>query len=133
MDLVGFTDVNLTLANHSTAFTRCRHILKTVKNVMVAEFELVITRCRDNFKTVRDLIVRNSFQDFDAVERYLYPKCQSVLFQKRRKLFYFQNIQVFTKCRFQNVPVRVQFSISTVFKICRQKMCRFRVNGEANP
>ena len=30
---------------------------------------------------------------------------------------------------FQNVPVRVLFSKSTVVKICRQKMCRFRVNG----
>ena len=27
------------------------------------------------------------------------------------------------------MPVTVPFSESTVFKICRQKMCRFRVNG----
>ena len=27
------------------------------------------------------------------------------------------------------MPVRVPFSKSTVFKLCRQKMCRFRVNG----
>ena len=27
------------------------------------------------------------------------------------------------------MPVRVQFSKSTVFKMCRQKMCRFRVNA----
>ena len=27
------------------------------------------------------------------------------------------------------MSVRVPFSKSTVFKICRQKMCRFRVNG----
>ena len=27
------------------------------------------------------------------------------------------------------MPVRAQFSKSTVFKMCRQKMCRFRVNG----
>ena len=27
------------------------------------------------------------------------------------------------------MPVRVPFSKSTVFEICRQKMCRFRVNG----
>ena len=26
------------------------------------------------------------------------------------------------------MPIRVPFSKSTVFKICRQKMCRFRVN-----
>ena len=30
---------------------------------------------------------------------------------------------------FPKVPVRVPFSKSTVFKICRQKMCRFRENG----
>ena len=110
-------------------FTRCRHILKTVKTVTVAEFELAFTRCRNNFTTVRDLTVRNSLQDFDAIERYLHSKRQSVLLQKRGTLFYFQNFQVFTRCRFQNVPVRVQFSKSTVFKMCRQKMCRFRVNA----
>ena len=27
------------------------------------------------------------------------------------------------------MPVRVPFSKSTVFEICRQKMCRFRVKG----
>ena len=27
------------------------------------------------------------------------------------------------------MPVTVPFSKSTVFKICRQKMCHFRVNG----
>ena len=27
------------------------------------------------------------------------------------------------------MPVTVPFSKSTVFEICRQKMCRFRVNG----
>ena len=27
------------------------------------------------------------------------------------------------------MPVRALFSKSTIFKICRQKMCRFRVNG----
>ena len=93
-----------------------------------AKFELAFTRCRNNLKTVRDLIVRNSLQDFDAIERYLHPKCQSVFFQKTSKIVLFLNFQVFTRCRFQNVPIRVPFSRSTVFKICRQKMCRFRVN-----
>ena len=49
-----------------TAFTRCRHILKTVKNVTVAEFELVFTRFLNNLETVGNLTVRNSLQDFDA-------------------------------------------------------------------
>ena len=35
-----------------TAFTRCRYILKTVKNVTAAKFELAFTRYRNNLKTV---------------------------------------------------------------------------------
>ena len=112
-----------------TALTRCRHILKTVKNVTVTEFELALTRCRNNLKTVRNLTVRNSLQDFDAIEAYLHPKSRSVSFQKCLKMFCFHHCQVFTRCRFQNVSVRVPFSKSTIFKICRQKMRRFRVNG----
>ena len=71
---------------------------------------------------------KKSLQDFDAKEMYLNPKNCSVSFQKRLKMFYFHHFEVFTRCRFQNVPIRVPFSKSTVFKICRQKMCRFRVN-----
>ena len=59
----------------------------------VAEFELAFKRCRNNLKTGRNLTVRNSLQDFDAIERYVHPKCRSVLFQKRRKLFYFHYFQ----------------------------------------
>ena len=36
---------------------------------------------------------------------------------------------MFKRCCFKFMPVTVPFSKSTVFKICRQKMCRFRVNG----
>ena len=60
---------------------------------------------------------------------YLHPKIQAVSFQKRRKMFCFHNFQVLTRYRFQNVPVRVPFSKSTVFINYRQKMCRFRVHG----
>ena len=65
----------------------------------------------------------------DAKEMYLHPKNRWVSFQKRRKMFCFHHFRVFTQSRFQNVPLRAPFSKSTVFKICRQKMCRFRVNG----
>ena len=115
------------------AFTRCRHILKTVKNVTVAKFELAFTRCRNNLKTVRNLTVRSSFQDFDAIERYLHLKCRSVLFQKLRKLFYFHHFQVFTRCRFQNVPDRVQFSKSTIFQNVPAKNVPFSCEREAYP
>ena len=49
-----------------TAFTRCRHILKTMKNVTVAKFEPAFTRCRNNLKTFGNLPVKSSLQDFDA-------------------------------------------------------------------
>ena len=114
--------------NTKTAFTRCRHILKTMKNLTVAKFELAFTQCQNNLKMVGNLPVKRSLQDFDAKEVCLNPKNRSVSFQKRLKMFYFHHFKVFTRCRFQNVPVRVPFSKSTVFKICRQKMCRFRVN-----
>ena len=99
-------------------------MLKTMKNVKVAKFELAFTRCRNNLKTVGNLPVESSLQDFDAKEVYLNHNNRSVSFKKRRKIFCFHHLQVFSEYRFQNVP----FSKSTVFKICRQKMCRFRVN-----
>ena len=61
-----------------TAFTRCRHILKTVKNVTVAKFELAFTRCRNNLKTGGNSTVKNSLQEFDVKEMYLHPKNRSV-------------------------------------------------------
>ena len=99
-----------------------------MKNVTVAKFELAFTRCRNNLKTVGNLPVKSSLQDFDAKEVCLNPKSRSVSFKKRLKMFYFHHFKVFTRCRFQNVPIRVPFSKPTVLKICRQKMCRFRVN-----
>ena len=81
------------------------------------------------FENGRELDGKSSSQGFDAKEVYLHPKNRSVSFQKKLKMFTCRHFQVFTRCSFQNVPVRVPFSKSTVFKICRQKMCRFRVNG----
>ena len=116
-----------------TAFTRCQHILKTMKNVTVAKFELAFTRCRNNLKTVRNLSVKSSLQDFDANSVNLNPKNCSVSFQKRLKMFYFHHFKVFTRCRFQNVLIRVPFSKSAVFKICRQKNVPFSCKQEAYP
>ena len=79
-----------------TAFTQCRHILKTVRNVTVAKFELAVTRCRNNLKTVGNLTVKNSLQDSDVKEMYLHPKNRSVSFQKRLKMFCFHHFQVST-------------------------------------
>ena len=46
------------LSYSKTVFTRCRHILKTIKNVTIAEFELAFTRCRNNLKTVGNMTVK---------------------------------------------------------------------------
>ena len=83
----------------------------------------------EQFENGKKLDGENSLQNFDVKEVYLHPKNRSVSFQKRLKCSIFHHFQVFARCRFQNVPVRVPYSKSTVFKICRQKMCRFLVNG----
>ena len=98
-----------------------------MNNVTVAKFELVFTRYRKHLKTEGNLTVKNSLQD--AKEMHLHSKNRPVSFQKRGKMFCLHHFRVFTRCCFKNVPVRVPFSRSTVFKICRRKMCRFRVNG----
>ena len=73
------------------------------------------------FENGRKIDSKNSFLDFDAKEKYLHPKNRPVSIQKRRKM-------LCLRCCFKFIPVRVPFSKSTVFKICRQKMCRFRAN-----
>ena len=97
--------------------------------MMVAKFELAFTRCRNNLRMIANLTVKNSVQDFDAKEMCLHSKNRSVAFQKHRKMFCCHHFRMFTRCCFQNVPVIVPFSKPTVFKTCRQKMCRFHVNG----
>ena len=49
-----------------TAFTRCRHILKTVKNVAVAKFEPAFTRMPEQFENVRNFDNKKTLHDFDA-------------------------------------------------------------------
>ena len=63
----------------------------------------------EQFENGRKLDGKNSSQGFDAKEAYLHPKNRSVSFQKRLKMLFFRHIQVFTRCSFQNVPVRVPF------------------------
>ena len=82
-----------------------------------------------HFENGRKFDSKNSLQDFDAKEKYLHPKNRPVSIQKRRKMFCLHHYRVFTRCCLKSRPVRVPFSNSTVFEICRQKMCRFRVNG----
>ena len=73
------------------------------------------------FENGRKIDSKNPFLDFDAEEKYLHTKNRPVSIQKRCKM-------ICLRCCFKFIPVRVPFSKSTVFEICRQKMCRFRVN-----
>ena len=81
----------------------------------------------EQFENGRKLDGKNSLQGFDAKGVCLHPKNRSVSFQKQLKNSSF----VIFKCLHDAVSklVRAPFSKSIVFKICRQKMCRFRVNG----
>ena len=116
-----------------TTFTRCRHILKTVKNVTVAKFEYAMS---EQFENGRNLTVKYSLQDFDAKKMYLHSKNRAVSFQRPRKMFCFHVFIIF-ECSHDAVSRMCQlefhFSKSTVFEIYRRKMCRFRVNVRPNP
>ena len=115
-----------------TAFTRCRHILKNGEKCDGCKIWASVHTIPEQFENGRNLDGKNSLQHFDAKKAYLRPKSRSVSFLKCLKclkMFHSRHFQVFTRCCFQNLSVRVLFSKSTVFKICRQKMCRFRVNG----
>ena len=85
----------------------------------VAKSQATFKRCRNNLRILRNLTADNSLQYFDTKEMHLHPKNQSVLFRKRQKMFCFNHFRVYTQCRFQDVPVGVPFSKSTVFKIYR--------------
>lgn len=72
---------------------------------------------------------RNSLQspqECTVKQIHLHIKNRSDLFWKRRRMFHVHHCQMLTQCRFQNVPVRIPFSKSTILKIC---MCRFRWAG----
>ena len=98
----------------------------------VAKFELAFTRYRNNLKTVVNLDGKKSLQDFDAKEVYLHRKNRSVWLQKHLKMFLFHHIQVFTRWRFQNLPIRVPFSKSTVSKSACKNVS-FSCEREAYP
>ena len=87
----------------ATTFTRCRHILEMVKNVMVATFLQPFTLCRYNGKQKGDLAVTNSLHDFDGEEIYL--KKQSVSFVNGGPTRHINH-------RFQNVPASFEDSLN---------------------
>ena len=84
---------------------------------MPAQFEN--GRKFDDKYSLQDLMPKNSTYTLriDLSRSKSVEKCSVFIF-----------VECFKRRRFQNVPIRVPFSKSTVFKICQQKMCRFRVN-----
>ena len=67
-----------------------------------------------NFENGRKLDGKNSLQDFDAKEVYLYPKNRPASFQKRLKMFYFSSFSgVYT------MPFPKYAGLSSSFKIYR--------------
>ena len=87
-----------------TAFTRCRHVLKTMKNVTVAKIELAFTRCRNNLKTVGNMTVK-------ILCKTLVPKkCIYIL---RTDHSHSKSVE---KC---SVYIIFEYSHDAVSKICR--------------
>ena len=91
------------------------------ENVTAAKFELAFTRCRHNLKTVGKLTVKSRSWTL-MLQKSIYTLR---IDQSRSKSV---EKMICLRCCFKFIPVRVPFSKSTVFEICRQKMCRFRVN-----
>ena len=116
-------------------FTRCRNILKTVKNVTVAKFELAFTRCRKNLKTVRKLTVKTRCKTLTARKctytlRTNHPCSKSVEKCSVSSLSRVNKMS-FSKCSGKSSV----FQKSTVFKICclPAKNVPFSCKREAYP
>ena len=103
-------------------------LFESIENFDSSKLLACVHTMPEQFENGKKFDGKNSLQDFDAKEMCLHHKNRSVSFQKRSKMFCFHHFRVFTRCLFKDVPVRVPFSKSTVFKICRQKNVPFRVN-----
>ena len=80
------------------------------------------------FQNGRKFDGKKSLQNFDAKEKYICPKNRPVSIQSVEKCSLYITVEcshdaVSNLCRLGFHPK------STVFEICRQKMCHFRVNG----
>ena len=109
---VSFFD-NYIWFNIKTAFTGCRHVLKTVKNVTVAKSEQAFTPCRNNLKTVRNVTVKS------RCKTLMPKKCTYTLRINQSRSKSVERCSVFIifeclhdavsrmcqlECRFQNLP-----------------------------
>ena len=82
-----------------------------------------------HFEKDRKSDSKKTLHDFDAKEMYLHSMNPSVSFQQRREMFCFHHFRVFTRCSFKKCAGYIFVFKIYRFQICRQKMCRFRVNG----
>ena len=129
-------------------FTRCRHILKTMKKVTAAKFELAFTRYRHNLKTVgnstvktrcRTLMLKKSTYTLridqsrsKSVEKcsvYIIIECSPDAVSYLDRLgFRFQNLP-FSKSAGKKCAVFVLTGGLSVTFFTVFKMCRHRVNA----
>ena len=87
------------------------------------DFKTAFARCRHNLKTIENSTNSvKSLQEFDVKEMYQLLKNRFASFEKRRTMFHFHHFLVFTRCRFQNLPVEVPFQTlpfsNSAGKIC---------------
>ena len=94
-----------------------------------AKFELAFTRYRHNLKTVGTLTVKTRCRTLMPKKSTYTLRIDQSRSKSIVKMFCLHHYRVFTRCCFKFMSVRAPFSKSIAFKICRQKMCRFRVNG----
>ena len=110
---------------------RCLHILKMVKNVMIAKFELAFTRYQLILKTVENSTVTNSVQSFQEL---MPKKCTytvrtvSVILKVLTNVLFSSLFCVFTRWHFQIVPFKSSF-----FKITQQKNVMFLCEHQIIP
>ena len=110
------------------AFTRCWHILKTVKCVTVAKFELAFTRCRNNLKMAGNVTVKTRCKTLMPKKCTLTLRIDQSRLKSVSKCFVF----IIFKCFHDAVSKMYwfEFRFQTLqFSNSAGKMSRFRANG----
>ena len=105
----------MTVAKFALAFTLCRYVLKTVKNVTVAKFELAFTLCRYVLKTVKNVTVAK-FELAFTLCRYILKTVKNVTVAKFELAF--------TRCRNNSKTVR-HLTVKTHCKTLMPRKCSY--------
>ena len=91
-----------------------------MKNATVAKCDGSVHTMPEQFENGTNFDGKNSLQDFDAKDLYLHPKNRSIL----TNVLFLSFSSVSEMCRLE-----FRFQNLLFLKFCRQKICRFRVNG----